>query len=71
MIYDIKKKKWIEKLRLKNYNRNAMYLDELSHFIKCVKRKEKSINDINQGRKTLEMALAIIRSSKTNKVIKL
>lgn len=71
LMYDIKKKKWIEKLQLKNYDRNAMYLDELSHFIKCVKRKEKSINDIDQGRKTLEMALAITRSSKTNKVIKL
>ena len=71
LMYDIKKKKWIQKLQIKNYNRNTMYLDELSHFINCVKIKEKSINDVNESTKTLEVVLAIIRSSKTHKVIKL
>lgn len=71
LVYNFEKKKWKKKFSIKNYDRNKMYLDELYHFIQCVKNKEKSINTISQGVKTLEIALAIIDSSKTGKVKKL
>lgn len=70
-LYDAKKKKWIQKLRLQNFERNDMYVAELAHFIQCVKGKEKPINDLNQGITTQQIALAIIKSSKTNKAVKL
>ncbi len=70
-IYDFKKKKWIEKLKLKNYDNNNMYIEELSHFLKCMDKKVKSINDVFHGAKTLEMALAIKRSSQIKKIIML
>ncbi len=69
-VYDIKKKKWIEKLKVKNYDRNSMYIDELAHFLKSVRMKNETINSIYHGVKTLKIALAVKKSSKIEKVIK-
>jgi len=70
-IFDIKKKKWITKLKIKNYNKNKQYIDELSHFLNCIDKKEKSINNLNQGIETLNIALNTIKSSKEKKLIKI
>jgi len=70
-IFDIKKKKWIIKLKVKNYDKNKQYVDELSHFLNCVEMKKKSINDLTQGIKTLKIALTTIKSSKEKKLIKI
>lgn len=70
-MYDIKKKKWIKKLKLHNYDNNCTYIDELSHFLQCINKKEKTINCVHQGAITLEMALAIKRASKTKRMITL
>ena len=70
-IFDIKKKKWIIALKIKNYDKNEQYLNELFHFLNCVKKKEKSINDLTQGIETLKIALCTIKSSKEKKLIKL
>ncbi len=70
-IFDIKKKKWIIKLKVKNFDKNEQYVDELSHFLRCIDKKEKSINDLTQGIETLKIALNIIKSSKEKKLIKI
>ena len=69
LLYDVNKKKWIEKMKLKNYNINDMYLDEIKHFIKCVKKSEKSINPIEEGAKILNVAIGIKKSSKLKKMV--
>ena len=48
-----------------------MYIEELKHFIKCIKNKEKTINNGYEAKKTLELALAAKRSAKQKKVITL
>jgi predicted dehydrogenase len=68
-MYDVKRKKWIEKLKLQNYNNNTMYVEELSHFLRSVKTKQKTINSIEEGSRVLKIALAIKKSSKIKKVI--
>jgi len=68
-VYDIKRKKWIQKLKLKNYDWNTMYIKEIHHFLNCVKKKEKPINDVYEGAKVLKIALAIKKSSKIRKEI--
>ncbi|MGI0010417.1 MAG: Gfo/Idh/MocA family protein [Nitrosopumilaceae archaeon] len=70
-VYDIKKKKWITKLKLQNYDNNTMYVDELSHFLKYVRIKEKTINPVIDGAKTLRIALAIKQASKIKKMVEL
>lgn len=68
-IYDFKKEKWVRKLKIKKYQKNETYLKEINHFIQCVNKKEKSINDIIQGIYVMKIALEIIRSSKLKKSI--
>ena len=63
-IYDMNKKRWKTELEVKNYQRNFSYVEELKHFLKCVKQKKETINDLEQGIDTLKIALAIKKASK-------
>ena len=66
-IFTEKEKRW-KSINL-NSESNDMYLREMEHLIKCVKRKEKPLIDEKVGKKVLEVALAAKKSSETNKVI--
>ena len=68
-LYDVNKKRWIDKLKLKNYDVNDMYLDEIKHFFKCVNKGENSINPIEEGAKILNISIAIKKSSKLKKMV--
>jgi len=70
-LYNAKKKRWINKIKLKKYDNNQEYVKEISHFIKCVKDRKNSINSIYEGEKTLQIALAIKKAAKSKKMIKL
>ena len=71
-LYDNNKEKWIEILKWSNYDRNFMYKQEIDHFLTCVKKRKSTINPIqSDGLATLQIALAIIKSSKSKKMIKL
>ncbi len=69
-IYNSRKQIWEIKFKPKNYKKNSMYVDELTHFMKCVDQRKQTINDLSQGIKTLKIALSIIKSSKLKKTIK-
>ena len=70
-LYDIKKDKWVNKLKLNGYNNNLMYEEELRHFLNCVKKRKKSINDVFEGKENLKIALAIKKSSKLKRMVKI
>jgi predicted dehydrogenase len=63
------KKRWKTELEVKNYQRNFSYVEELKHFLKCVKQKKETINDLEQGIDTLKIALAIKKASKLMKAV--
>ena len=56
---------------MKKHIPNQMYLDELTHFLDCLKRKKETINNIYDGAETLKIALAIKKASKTKKMVRL
>ena len=68
-LYDMKNKKWINHLKLKNYDVNDMYVDEIKHFLKCVNKEKKSINPVEDGAKILNIAIAVKKSSKLKKMV--
>tara|TARA_B110000014_G_scaffold42579_1_gene28141 strand:+ start:479 stop:1468 length:990 start_codon:yes stop_codon:yes gene_type:complete len=68
-VFNFKTQKWNIILKIKNYKKNNMYQDELKHFMNCVKKEKKSINDISQGTYLLKVALGIIKSSKLKKTV--
>ena len=69
-LFDFKKNRWIQKSKIKTYDRNTMYEKEILHFIECVKKRKKTINPIEEGIKTMEMALSVKNSSKLGRSIK-
>jgi predicted dehydrogenase len=56
---------------MKNYDRNQMYIDEIKHFLKCVKNRNKTISSLDDGIKTMNIALGMKKSTKHKKIIKL
>ena len=46
-----------------------MYVDEIKHFLKCVKNRKKTINSLDDGIKTLNIALTMKKSAKEKKII--
>ena len=70
-LFNKSKNKWIKQLNVKNYKRNYMYLNELKHFLKCVIEEKNTVNDLDEGVKTLKIALAAVKSSKTKRVVKI
>lgn len=50
-------------------NPNMMFIDEIKHFINCIRGKERSVNDIPHSKKVLEIALACHRSAEKKEII--
>ena len=48
-----------------------MYIDEIKHFFKCIQKRQKTINGLDEGIKTLNIALTMKKSSQNSKVIEL
>ena len=51
--------------------RNQLFLDEMSHFIRCLEGRETPAVSLRDGRRSLEIALAAKRSMATGKVVPL
>ena len=71
-IYNINKKKWETKFDngfSHNLDTYSSYVEELKHFLKCVKHRKETINDLEQGIATLKIALAIKKASKLMKSV--
>jgi predicted dehydrogenase len=58
-LYDNKKNKWVIKLNQKNYDINSMYVEELSHFVNCIKTNSQTINPVEDALETLSLALSM------------
>tara|TARA_Y100000996_G_C22525645_1_gene644322 strand:+ start:160 stop:1155 length:996 start_codon:yes stop_codon:yes gene_type:complete len=68
-LFSQKNKSWKVIYKLNNYDKNEMYVNELKHFFKSIKDNTKTINDIGQGIKTLQITLSAKKSSKTGKFL--
>ena len=71
-IYNIKKNKWETKFETgfsNNIDTYSSYLEEIKHFMKCVKERKETINNLEQGIATLKIALAIKKASKIKKSV--
>ena len=69
--YNNRKKEWEVLLKLSKFKRNQMYVDETKHFLKCVKNRKKTDNSLDDGIKTLNIALTMKKSAKKKKIIEL
>ena len=71
-IFNMNKERWETKLDngiSHNRDIDSSYVEELKHFLKCVKHRKETNNDLKQGITTLKIALAIKKASKLMKSI--
>ena len=71
-IYNMNKKRWETKFDSdfsNNLDTYSSYVEELKHFLKCVKHRKETINNLEQGIATLKIALAIKKASKLMKSV--
>ena len=71
IFFNNKKRKWEVIFRPKTFERNDMYVDEIKHFLKCVKNRKKTINTLEEGINTMNIALAMKKSAKLKKMVKI
>lgn len=67
-VYSAKSRSW-RTFRTKA-DPNDMYIEEVKHFLRCISRKEKPLIDVEDAKRTLEIALAAKRSARTGRMIK-
>jgi len=68
-IYSQNKKEWKVVLKIDKFNRNLMFIYELKYFLKCIKNKKNTFNNINDAKKTLQVVLDAKKSSTQSKMI--
>ena len=68
-VYSNKKNTWKTILKIKKFDLNQLYVDEIKHFLRCVKNRKNTINNLDDGIKTMKIALAIKESGKKKKNI--
>ena len=66
--YTVEKGQW-ESSRFDGFQRNEMFINEVKHFIACLEGKEKPVVDIDEGMKSLRIALAAKRSIESGDVV--
>ena len=55
--------------RLETFDRNELYLSEMRHFLGCVGANRGPLVDLREGKKSLEIALAVKRSIESGTVV--
>jgi predicted dehydrogenase len=71
-VYNVNKKRWEMKFNdgfPYDLDIRSSYVEELKHFLKCVKHRKETINNLEQGITTLKIALAIKKASKLMKSV--
>ncbi|MFC1874299.1 Gfo/Idh/MocA family protein [Chloroflexota bacterium] len=68
-LYSIGTKEWQVFDEPLDYDINQMYVDEMKHFIRCLEGRDKPMQDLEAGKKALEIVLAAKESAKTEKVV--
>jgi predicted dehydrogenase len=61
----------LEETRFTDFQRNQLFLDELSHFLECVQGKQTPVVTVRDGACSLRMALAAKKSLETRQVVEL
>lgn len=56
---------------LGSFDFNQTYIEEIKYFLECIDSKKEPQPDIEQGKQTLEIALAVKKSAEVGKIIRL
>jgi predicted dehydrogenase len=57
--------------RFDKFDRNQMFIDELTHFLACMRGEEQSMVDLREGIRSMQIGLAADESLRTGQVVQL
>jgi predicted dehydrogenase len=60
-----------DRFSCEGFDRNLLFIREIEHFLDCVKTRKKPLVDMNEGIKSLRLALAAKQSAATGQVVEL
>lgn len=60
-----------DRFSCEGFDRNQLFIREIEHFLDCVKTRKKPLVDMNEGIKSLRLALAAKESAATGQVVEL
>jgi len=61
----------IDLLNTPSYERNRMFVDEVRHFVSCVRGEARPLTPLGEGIEVLRIALAVKRSMRTGRTVEL
>ena len=64
-----KSQKWKSLIKIKKFQKNSMYVDEIKYFFNCIKSNCITMNNIDDGIKTLQIVLSAKKSSNFGKLV--
>lgn len=70
-VYSVRTKAWQEWSDPPGFERNQMFLDEVSHFLECLAGRARPLIPLQEGRRVLEVALAAKRSTESGERVSL
>lgn len=70
-IYTVRNNKWKSFVPAKGFERNSLFLAEMRHFLDCLTEKDEPLCGLKDGIQALKIALAIKKSAKEKKEIKI
>lgn len=70
-LFTAEEKSWETLSGPDGWEANTMYVDELRHFVACVRGEEEPEQDITEARRVLELALAVKRSAEERVFVRL
>jgi len=68
-IFSHRTQKWKSLLKIKNFEKNLMYVNEIKYFFNSLKNKHETMNNIDDGINTLQIILNAKKSSKFGKLV--
>jgi len=70
-VFTTETRQWTEVNPAGKQDRNQMYLDELDHFLTCCRTRKDPTISLTDGARALEIALAVLESSRTKRSVSL
>lgn len=70
-LYKSDSTEWIAFAPPESFNRNDLFLSEIQHFIKVIHGKEEPVCTLEDGKRALELAIAVHKSAQYGKLIRL
>lgn len=69
-VFSVETKDWDTYQPPAGFERNAMFVEEMKHFIAVVQKKESPVCTLEDGKRALQLALAAHQSARTEKIVK-